>query len=361
MNTYPITLKNARSIAGRVQDFFRHLREKIAERGAAVLRMWKVCRTFAGMKRLKESLCAALGGRYAGDELPAVVRALCLEGLGLGTAAVYLDEPVTLSEPQQAWLTQAVRRLQAGEPLQYVLGTAPFAGLELKVDRRVLIPRPETAELVAETVSKARQANKSPVRILDVGTGSGCIAIALAKALKEAEVTALDVSEDALDVARDNAERAGARVQFVRADVLSASGQGESLLLEALPKGCACIVSNPPYVRECERMAMDERVTAWEPPKALFVPDDDPLVFYRALARLGQTEVLADGGWIAVEINSAFGRETATLFRLWGYRDVALKEDMYGKPRIVIGRKRGLSGLRSGQGEDADADVGDSA
>lgn len=299
------------------------------------MQMWEVCRTFAGMKRLKESLRAALRGRYADDELPTVVKALCLEGLGLSASAVYLDEPVTLGGPQQAWLMEAVRRLQTGEPLQYVLGTAPFAGLELQVDGRVLIPRPETAglvALVARTVGDGRRT--ADVRMLDVGTGSGCIAIALATTLKGAEVTACDVSEGALEVARVNAERAGLPVRFVKADVLdTASAAG------VLPKGCTCIVSNPPYVRQCEKASMDERVKAWEPALALFVPDDDPLVFYRALARLGQTEVLADGGWIAVEINSAFARETSALFAFWGYADVAIHSDMYGLPRFVTCRK----------------------
>lgn len=297
------------------------------------------------MKQLTNKIRMALDGLYADDELRTVIRALCLEGLGVGETSFLLGESVSLSEEQTAWLDEAVGRLQKGEPLQYVLGTAPFAGLDLKVDKRVLIPRPETAELVEETrrVASLQLAGGRAVRILDVGTGSGCIAIALAKTLKEAEVTALDVSEEALEVARENAEKAGVKVQFIRADVLEmvekSTGQRVNNLMEILPKGCACIVSNPPYVRECEQMTMEERVTAWEPPQALFVPDDDPLIFCRVLAWLGQTEVLADGGWIAVEINSAFGMETATLFRLWGYRDVALKEDMYGKPRIVICRK----------------------
>ena len=295
-----------------------------------MLQMWKVCRTFAGMKRLKESLRAALGGRYADDELRTVVKVLCLEGLGLSASDVYLDEPVTLSESQQKWLTEAVRRLQAGEPLQYVLGTAPFAGRELQVDGRVLIPRPETAELVA-LVQKELVVQG---RILDVGTGSGCIAIALAGVLKGAEVTACDVSEGALEVARANAKRAGTQVRFVKANVLDTASAAE-----ALPKGCACIVSNPPYVRKSERVLMEERVTAWEPALALFVPDDDPLVFYRALARLGQTEVLAEGGWMAVEINSAFAQETRVLFAHWGYSDVTIHSDMYGLSRFVTCRK----------------------
>ena len=294
------------------------------------------------MKELREQLRALLGGRYADDELRTVINALCLEGLGLSPASVYLGESVSLSDAQKVWLSQAVGRLQMGEPLQYVLGTAPFAGLELLVDGRVLIPRPETAGLVAlvQTLMQASKWTGGQMRILDVGTGSGCIAIALSKALSEAEVIACDVSEEALEVARQNTERAGAEVQFVRADALDrvnmSMGQHVN---EALPGGCACIVSNPPYIRQCERRQMESRVTDWEPELALFVPDDDPLLFYRALAKLGQTPVLAAGGWIAVEIHSAFAFETSALFTLWGYKDVSVKEDMYGRARFVTCRK----------------------
>ena len=292
------------------------------------------------MKELREQLRASLGGRYGGDELRTVVNALCLEGLGLSPVSVYLGENVSLSEVQKAWLNEAVGRLQAGEPLQYVLGTALFAGLELMVDKRVLIPRPETAELVALAVKLTSGQQSAKLRFLDVGTGSGCIAIALAKALSEAEVTACDVSEEALEVARQNAERAGAEVQFFWADVLDEGNQTTGQQAgEALPMGCACIVSNPPYIRQCERRQMESRVTKWEPALALFVPDDDPLLFYRALARLGQTPVLAAGGWIVVEIHSSFAFETSALFTFWGYRDVSVKEDMYGRARFVTCRK----------------------
>jgi len=297
------------------------------------------------MKDLREQIRAALGGRYAGDELRTVVNALCLEGLGLNPTSVYLGESVSLSETQRGWLREAVERLQAGEPLQYVLGTAPFAGFELMVDGRVLIPRPETAELVAlaqalmEVAIQRTKNDAQRVRILDVGTGSGCIAIALKKALSEAEVTACDISEEALEVARLNAERCDAELRFVQANVLELVNESTGQRVGELPMGCACIVSNPPYVRRCEKAMMEQRVTEWEPALALFAPDDDPLVFYRALTRLGQTQVLAEGGWLVVEINSDFAFETSALFTLRGYQDVCVKEDFFGRKRFVMGRK----------------------
>ena len=171
--------------------------------------------------------------------------------------------------------------------------------------------------------------------MIDIGTGSGCIAIALAGMLGEdVEVTACDVSEDVLEVARFNARRAGVDVKFVLADMTDTAEA-----VRRLPHGCAGIVSNPPYIRQSERATMERRVTEWEPERALFVPDDDPLLFYRSLARLGQTDVLCSGGWMAVEINSSFAHETCTLFTLWGYVDVGISLDLYGLPRYVTCRK----------------------
>ena len=289
------------------------------------------------MKLITAYLREALGSQYEGDELRTVIAALCREGLGLSEHVFYLNETITLDAGQRLWLDDAVRRLQKGEPLQYVLGTALFAGLALKVDGRVLIPRPETAGLVEKSVecierSRIQRECHSTQRsiVLDVGTGSGCIAIALATSMSGISVTATDVSERALEVARENARAAGTDVTFIRADM-----KDVQVTAGLLPRGCAGIVSNPPYVRWEERMLMEPRVTEWEPDVALFVPDDDPLVCYRAIAQIGQTEVLRAGGWIAVETNSAFAYETAMLFTLWGYNEVQISEDLYGLPRYV--------------------------
>jgi len=281
------------------------------------------------MDWLLTEIRAALDGIYGGDELRTVAKALCCEGLGVSDSTYYLRGSVPLTAVQQAWLHRALRRLRAGEPLQYVLGTAPFGGLALRVDRRVLIPRPETAQLVTLVA-----ALPAVTTVLDVGTGSGCIAIGVAKACSATSVVACDVSADALAVARGNARTAGADIRFVQADVLDTEAARG-----LLPKGITCIVSNPPYIPLMERVLMERRVTDWEPSLALFVPDADPLLFYRALARLGRTDVLAGGGWMAVEVNAAFACETAHLFTLRGYADVRVQKDMFGKPRFVVCRK----------------------
>lgn len=261
------------------------------------------------------------------DELATITKALCCEGLSIEEYAWYLRDPVSLTDNQVALLGQAITRLKGGEPLQYVLGTAPFAGLTFNVDSHVLIPRPETAGLV-QFVAEER-----PSRILDMGTGSGCIAIALAHRLPTAEVYACDLSDEALHVAANNAADNQVHITFTPCNLLDADAAS------TLPKGCDCLVSNPPYIRRVERHFMEERVTGWEPSLALFVPDDDPLLFYRAIARIGQTDVLRPGGQIAVEINQLFGAETCILFSLYGYEEVRLRFDLFGQPRYVTCRK----------------------
>lgn len=286
------------------------------------------------MKKLIPSLRSALAPCYEGDELQTVVKALCCELLGFDEYTYYLKEDVTLSEDQTSLLVNGVRRLLRGEPLQYVLGNAPFAGFSVKVDGNVLIPRPETGQLIRLALEQS-----SSRSFLDVGTGSGCIALALAKADGGKDVVACDVSEEALSVARSNAEANHADIRFVKADVLSIVTDGR------LPDGLLGvevdgIVSNPPYIRQCEHIFMEERVLGWEPTLALFVPDDDPLLFYRALALLGQSSLLRPGGALCVEINRDFGFETATLFHLYGYEEIRVIPDLFGNERFVTCKKK---------------------
>ena len=221
-------------------------------------------------------------------------------------------------------------RLLAHEPVQYVLGTAHFAGMELEVTPATLIPRPETEELV-QVITQAYPANAA-LRVLDVGTGSGCLALALAQALPKAEVLAVDISAEALAVARRNAARYAPQVTFQQVDILLSLPDG--LALSTLD----ILVSNPPYVRESERAAMRPNVLAWEPATALFVPDHDPLLFYRRLAALGRA-LLAPGGGLYLEINEAFSAETQALLMAQGYADVRGVADMFGRDRMVVGRR----------------------
>ena len=276
------------------------------------------------VKQLIDKLQTALSGIYEGHELTAIIRTICCDILGIGTATYYLKEAVTLTSEQESLLRSIIDRLQQGEPLQYIEGKVPFCGMEFAVNSSVLIPRPETAELVDWIVCE--HATQQP-RILDLGTGSGCIAIALSKQLPQATIEACDISAEALTIAKENARMNEAPVSFFTHDMLD--------LGTPLPHSYDILVSNPPYIRQSEAADMSIQVTEWEPHTALFVPDDDALRFYRAIAELGQTEVLRPGGHIYVEINQALGKETVALFEAYGYQDVELRKDIYGNERMI--------------------------
>ena len=276
------------------------------------------------MRQLTEKLYNALAKIADGNERNAIIRAICCDMLGISTTAYYLKEPITLSAEKEALLTNIITRLKQGEPLQYIEGRAPFCGMEFIVNPNVLIPRPETAELVDWIVRE--YATQQP-HILDLGTGSGCIAISLSKQLPQATVEACDISEGALEVAEANNRENGTSVRFFHHDMLN--------LTAPLPHSYDILVSNPPYIKQCEAQEMELHVTEWEPHTALFVPDDDALRFYRAIAKIGQTDALKPGGHIYVEINQALGKETAELFESYGYHNVTLRKDIYGNDRMI--------------------------
>jgi release factor glutamine methyltransferase len=225
-------------------------------------------------------------------------------------------------------LEKAFTRLIAGEPIQYVLGEAPFYGRFFHVAPGVLIPRNETEELVQLIVQK----HKGKVKILDLGTGSGCIAITLALECAKAEVTAIDISDDALAIAKHNAEALNAKLNFVKKDILQADLQLGTFDL---------MVSNPPYVLERERSLMQKNVLEHEPQLALFVPDSDPLRFYKAIAKHAR-ENLKSNGYLYFEINEAFGAEVVEQMKLEGFSDIQIYQDINGKDRIVYGKKTEL-------------------
>lgn len=280
------------------------------------------------MKRLIDKLQLSLSGSYGGHELAAIVRTICCDMLGVSATAYYLKEDVALTTGQEALLSDVVSRLQQGEPLQYIEGRAPFCGMDFMVGSDVLIPRPETAELVDWIVCDNKL--KRP-HILDLGTGSGCIAIALGRQLPEATIEACDISPGALAIAKKNCEANGAQVAFFEHDMLGAT--------DSLLHAYDILVSNPPYIRQSEAAGMEAHVTDWEPHTALFVPDDDALRFYRAIAEIGLTEALRSGGSVYVEINQALGRETVALFESYGYKEVTLRKDIYGNERMIKCKK----------------------
>lgn len=276
------------------------------------------------MKQLTERIYSALAQTSEESERSAIVRAICCDILGISTTAYYLKESVVLTAEQESLIDSIITRLEQGEPLQYIEGKAPFYGMDFIVNPNVLIPRPETAELVDWIISD--NTTQHP-HILDLGTGSGCIAISLSKQMPQATVEACDISEGALEVAKANNRENGTSVTFFHHDILD--------LTTPLPHSYDILVSNPPYIMQSEATDMELHVTEWEPHTALFVPDNDALRFYRAIAEIGQTEALKVGGHIYVEINQALGKETAELFESYGYKEVTLRKDIFGNDRMI--------------------------
>lgn len=268
---------------------------------------------------------------YEDGEARAIARILIEELFGLSYTDIVCGATDQLSADDTLRLDTAVRRIEQGEPLQHVLGYADFCGNHFGVNASVLIPRPETEWLVDEGErlmnSASNAAPSAPKRILDIGTGSGCIAISLKLRLGEAYVEAWDISEEALRTAESNAKALKAEVAFCKRDALRAE---ESVAPWDL------IVSNPPYICDSERAAMDDNVLLHEPHTALFVPDDDPLRFYRAIARYALRS-LSNGGSLLFECNTRYAEATGEMMRKMGFEDVTVNDDCFGLPRFVKG------------------------
>lgn len=268
---------------------------------------------------------------YDNGEAKAIARMLLEERFGLSMTDIICGKTEELSAEEQQELENIVERLERNEPLQYVLGYADFLSYRFHVAPGVLIPRPETEELVQRVVDAASRL--SCPHILDIGTGSGCIAIASALELTKRGVSphveAWDISPDALSIARQNNLSLHADICLYEVDVL-----GSDLKTDRQD----IIVSNPPYICESEKKDMESNVTDHEPHLALFVPDNDPLLFYRRIAEYA-AEVLNSGGWLMFEINRAYGREVSDMLRSMNFSDVSLAEDQFANPRIVTARK----------------------
>ncbi len=259
---------------------------------------------------------------YGENEAESIARMVVCDRLGynLSQLVAHYDEECEITD-----LERIVEELRSGRPVQYVLGMAEFCELEFEVEEGVLIPRPETEELVYKIV----ETTKRGARILDVGTGSGAIAITLAKFVKESEVVAVDISREALTIAERNAERLGVKVDFVEADAL-----GDLSVLGEFD----VIVSNPPYIPQSDIVDMRKNVVDFEPHTALFVPDDDILKFYRATAENAQ-KMLREGGSLWFEIYEKAGAELCTMLREKGFMQTELFEDANAKPRMVWSRR----------------------
>ena len=283
------------------------------------------------------SLWHRLTGIYPATEAQAVVRMLLEELAGLSLADIYAGSIDRLDDAQRQQIERAMARLEEGEPIQYVLGRACFCGRSFAVAPGVLIPRPETEELCRLIIDTHPSES---LNILDIGTGSGCIAITLALEMPDAEVEAVDISPEALAIAEANAARLGAKVSFHQYDILSEDspplGRGSEWVAPSTPK-YDIIVSNPPYICERERADMERNVLDYEPHTALFVPDDDPLLFYRTIGQKALT-MLAPGGILCFEINPLYCDQLIELLRSQGYGEVEAVSDSFGKRRFVTAK-----------------------
>lgn len=274
------------------------------------------------LKEAIEQLREGLAGVADPQEVQAMIRVICEDVFNYDPVDVALRQESELPDFAPQRVAEIIARLQRHEPLQYILGTARFHGHRFKVTPAVLIPRPETEQLVDLIIEDNPG---SDLRVLDMGTGSGCIAISLARALKFARVDALDVSRDALAVARDNAASLKVKVRFFESDILA-------------PQPAATydiIVSNPPYITWSERELMERNVKDYEPAQALFVPDNDPLLFYKAIASYAKRS-LEKGGRLYLEINQRFGAEVKCLLEDCGFDEVRIIVDSFGKDRFAV-------------------------
>lgn len=262
---------------------------------------------------------------YPSQEAKSLVFMLLSEGFGISRTDLLMQREVALD---LAELESFIGRLKNHEPIQHILGRAWFDGLVLKVTANTLIPRPETEELVA-WIGRAEQHRANGV-LIDVGTGTGCIPLALKNRMPQLSAWGLDISAAALEVARDNQLEAGLEIDLQQVDILT-----ESLPVDKVD----ILVSNPPYVRPSEKSLMSGNVLDYEPHSALFIPEADPLLFYRRIAVLGR-EHLVEGGSLYFEINEAFGEETARLLYELGYASIELRKDMQGKDRMLRGVKQ---------------------
>lgn len=271
---------------------------------------------------------------YGDGEAKAIARLVYEVRFGLSFSDICLGKDTQLSANSQEELKGIAERLLQQEPVQYVLGQAAFCGRTFKVNEHVLIPRPETEELCQWIESQVSSLSKNDINILDIGTGSGCIAITLAANIPQTRVTAWDISTEAIDVAGENAKRNHVHVSFKRVDALHIPTD----ILQQTTQLFDFIVSNPPYICNKERAQMESNVLDYEPHTALFVPDDDALLFYRNIAQYGQT-ALKEGGWVYFEINPLYANSLLEMLDMMSYHNIEIKEDQFGKQRMIRAMK----------------------
>jgi release factor glutamine methyltransferase len=279
------------------------------------------------LREVKNIFHTELDPLYPKEEINSFFSLLIEHYLNLEQFALALQPDLIVSKEKEIPLFEALSRLKLKEPIQYIIGYSHFMEMDFTVSKDVLIPRPETEELVWWILDDCQKNPNQPLKILDIGTGSGCIAISLAKNLNKAEVFALDISEDALEIAKSNALLNGVEITCIN----------KNILVDKLDSMFDIIISNPPYVRELEKKDMNENVLDHEPAQALFVTDEDPLVFYKKITSISSKHLIK-GGALFFEINQYLGKETEQLLKDHDFSEIELRKDMFGNNRMLKGK-----------------------
>lgn len=278
------------------------------------------------IKDIREYCFVDLKKIFLENEAASLLDMIFGEYLSMTRADRHMNPDYRLTEPEMLKVQFAVRELKNNKPIQYIFKHANFYGLQYFVDDRVLIPRPETEELVEWIINDNGQINTA-LNILDIGTGSGCIAVTLKKNMPNASIWAIDISSGAIDVAKRNAAKNDVKIIFLKQDMLRVDSISGGPLFDI-------IVSNPPYVRESEKLEMSENVLKFEPAGALFVEDTDVLIFYRQIAKIASNS-LSPSGLLYLEINQNLGKATMDLLKKTGFGDIVLRRDINGNERMI--------------------------
>ncbi len=287
------------------------------------------------LREIKNIFHTELDTLYGKEEVSSFFYLLIEHYFDLERFILAIQPDLIITKAQETQIFKALSELKSEKPIQHILGTSYFMDLDFKVNEQVLIPRPETEELVRWILDDVTHRNQ-PLTLLDMGTGSGCIPIALAKNISNATVTALDISSDALQIAKENAKTHSVTIGFFQADILKLKFEfGLGLELEL---NFDIIVSNPPYVRELEKESMHTNVIDHEPKIALFVPNEDPLQFYKAIVKYASDHLNAKG-CLYLEINQYLGTEMISLLEEYGFSSIELRKDMFGNDRMLKGIK----------------------
>lgn len=278
------------------------------------------------LKEIKNIFHLELDKIYPKEEVDSFFYLMLEHYLEMERFVLALQPKYAITKEEEQPFFEGLQKLKEELPIQYIIGTTYFMDMDFKVDKNVLIPRPETEELVRWMLSEIDN-EKTEISILDVGTGSGCIAVSLAKHLPRAKIHALDVSPEAIQVAHENAKNNGVGIEFIEADILKTP---------TIEQEFDIIVSNPPYVRELEKREMQNNVLQNEPDLALFVENDNPLIFYKTITQFAQKH-LNPNGKLFFEINQFLGEETKSILKQYNFKSIELRQDMFGNNRMLKG------------------------